>query len=214
MLLDSIYGIAESKALDLWESSSIQEFDTRIHGVTNDFTKTKKSGIVIIVSGIPRKPDMSRDDLIEINTKIVKHVTEQVVLYSPDAIIIVVSNPLDVMCYATYLTSKFPANRVMGMSGLLDVARYRAFIAEELDISPKDIQAIILGGHGLIQERKIDSDEIIEFEVRGEKMEAIHMLPGYTHNIINLSDTEDLVTVMWANESFDANKPDTFFEEV
>ncbi len=148
VLLDSVYGVAESKALDLWESSSIQGFDTRIHGTTNDYSKTENSDIVVIVSGSPRKPEMSRDDLIAINAKVVKDVTKKVIEYSPNSIIIVVSNPLDVMCYATLLTSKFESHRIMGMSGLLDVARYKAFIADALNISPKDIQAIILGGHG------------------------------------------------------------------
>ncbi|HRH55204.1 MAG TPA: malate dehydrogenase, partial [Chitinophagales bacterium] len=115
---------------------------------TNDYAKTADSDVVVITSGLPRKPGMSRDDLISVNAGIVKTVTEQVIKYSPNAIIIVVSNPLDVMTYCAYLTAKVDSHRVFGMAGILDTARYRAFLATELNCSPKDIQAILMGGHG------------------------------------------------------------------
>jgi len=140
--------LSEGKSLDLWQTAPINEYDTRITGSTNDYSKTAGSEVVVITSGLPRKPGMSRDDLISINAGIVKSVTENVIKYSPDAKIIVVSNPLDVMTYASYVTSKFPKNRVMGMAGVLDTARYRAFLAEALDVSPRDIQALLMGGHG------------------------------------------------------------------
>lgn len=148
VLLDIKENYAEGKALDIWESSAVNYYDTRVNGSTNDYTKTKGSDVVVITSGIPRKPGMSRDDLISTNAKIVKSVTEQVVAHSPEAIIIVVSNPLDVMTYAAFLTAKKPKTKVFGMAGVLDTARFRAFLANELDVSPKDIQALLLGGHG------------------------------------------------------------------
>lgn len=148
VLLDIKEGFAEGKALDQWEAAPVNYFSTRLKGSTNDYSATAGSDVIVITSGIPRKPGMSRDDLISTNAGIVKSVTEQAVKHSPDAIIIVVSNPLDVMTYQAYLTAGFPASRVMGMAGILDTARYRAFIAEALNVSPKDIQAILMGGHG------------------------------------------------------------------
>jgi malate dehydrogenase len=148
VLIDIKEGLSEGKSLDLWQTAPVNEYDTRITGSTNDYSKTAGSEVVVITSGLPRKPGMSRDDLISINAGIVKSVTENVIKYSPDAKIIVVSNPLDVMTYASYVTSKFPKNRVMGMAGVLDTARYRAFLAEALDVSPRDIQALLMGGHG------------------------------------------------------------------
>ena len=148
VLLDIKEGVAEGKALDIWETAPINEYSTRVNGYTNDYTQTKNSEVVVITSGLPRKPGMSRDDLIATNAGIVRSVTEQVIKYSPDAKIIVVSNPLDVMTYCAYLTAKVDSNRVFGMAGVLDTARYRAFIASELNISPRDIQAMLLGGHG------------------------------------------------------------------
>ncbi|HTF17251.1 MAG TPA: malate dehydrogenase [Chryseolinea sp.] len=148
VLVDIKEGLAEGKALDIWQKAPIDLYDSRTVGVTNDYAKTAGSSVVVITSGLPRKPGMSRDDLIGTNAGIVKSVTENIVKYSPDAIIIVVSNPLDVMTYQAHITSKFPRTRLMGMAGILDTARYRAFLAEALNISPKDIQAMLLGGHG------------------------------------------------------------------
>lgn len=148
VLLDIKENYAEGKALDMWETSPITYFDTMLTGSTSDYTKTANSDVVVITSGIPRKPGMSRDDLIATNAGIVKSVTEQVVQHSPDAIIICVSNPLDVMTYCTYLAAKTDSSKVMGMAGILDTARYRSFLAMELDCSPKDIQAVLMGGHG------------------------------------------------------------------
>jgi len=148
VLLDIKEGLAEGKALDLWQSAPINRFNTRTIGVTNDYEATKDSNVVVITSGLPRKPGMSRDDLIEINAGIVKSVTENVIKYSPDTIIIVVSNPLDVMTYQAYITANLPRTKVLGMAGVLDTGRYRAFIAQELNVSPKDIHAVLMGGHG------------------------------------------------------------------
>ncbi|MEL6634801.1 MAG: malate dehydrogenase [Bacteroidota bacterium] len=148
VMVDIKENFAEGKALDQWETSPVNYFDTRITGSTNDYTKTAGSDVVVITSGIPRKPGMSRDELIGINANIVKTVTESVVKHSPEAIIVVVSNPLDVMTYQAYLTANLPHQRVIGMAGILDTARYRSFLAMELDVSPKDIQAVLMGGHG------------------------------------------------------------------
>ena len=148
ILVDIKEGISEGKALDIFQKSPINLYDTRTIGSTNDYTLTENSDVVVITSGLPRKPGMSRDDLIGTNAKIVESVTQNIIKYSPNSIIIIVSNPLDVMTYQAHLTSNFERNRVMGMAGILDTARYRAFIAEELNISTKDIQAVLLGGHG------------------------------------------------------------------
>jgi len=148
VLVDIKEGIAEGKALDIWQKAPINQYDSRTVGSTNDYSKTANSDVVVITSGLPRKPGMTRDDLIETNAGIVKPVTENVAKHSPNAIIIVVSNPLDVMTYQAHLTSGFSRNKVMGMAGILDTARYRAFLAEELNVSGKEIQAILMGGHG------------------------------------------------------------------
>ncbi len=148
VLLDIKPGLAEGKALDIWESSHINYFDTRVHGYTDDYSKTANSDVVVITSGLPRKPGMSRDDLIETNAKIVKSVSEKAYEYSPDAIYIIVSNPLDVMTYTAYLTTGLPRERVFGMAGVLDTGRFEAFIAEALHVSPKDVTALLMGGHG------------------------------------------------------------------
>lgn len=148
ILLDIKEGFAEGKALDMWQTAPINLYDSRTIGSTNDYSKTADSDVVVITSGLPRKPGMSRDDLIATNAGIVKSVTENIVKYSPNAIIIIVSNPLDVMTYCAFLNAKIDSNKVFGMAGILDTARYRAFLAEELNVSPKDIQAVLMGGHG------------------------------------------------------------------
>lgn len=148
VLIDIKEGVAEGKALDIWQKAPINQYDSRTVGSTNDYSKTANSDVVVITSGLPRKPGMTRDDLIETNAGIVKSVTENVVKHSPNAIIIVVSNPLDVMTYQAHLTSGLPRTKVIGMAGILDTARYRAFLAEELNVSGKEIQAILMGGHG------------------------------------------------------------------
>ena len=148
VILDIKEGVAEGKALDIWQTAPIRGFNTRLTGSTNDYSKTAGSDVVVVTSGVPRKPGMTREELIGVNAGIVKSVTEQVVKYSPDAKIIIVSNPLDVMTYCAFLAAGVPSNRVMGMAGVLDTARYRAFLATEIGCSPMDIQALLLGGHG------------------------------------------------------------------
>jgi malate dehydrogenase len=147
VMVDVAEGIPQGKGLDQWQSAPIEGFDSRIVG-SNGYDESKDSDIVIITAGIARKPGMSRDDLLNTNAGIVKSVAEQVKATSPKAIIIVVSNPLDVMCYVAMKASGFPRERVIGMAGVLDTARYRAFLAEALDVSVRDIQAMVLGGHG------------------------------------------------------------------
>ncbi|MFZ4543851.1 MAG: malate dehydrogenase [Saprospiraceae bacterium] len=147
VLLDIQGDMAKGKALDMWQQAPIDNYSTRIIG-TDDYAQTAGSDIVVITAGVPRKPGMTRDDLISINAGIVSSCTENILKYSENPIIIVVSNPLDVMTYAAHKKSGLPANRVFGMAGILDTARYRAFLAEELNVSPKDIQAVLMGGHG------------------------------------------------------------------
>jgi len=147
VLLDIKGDLARGKALDSWQQAPIDYYSSTILG-TEDYRKTKDSDIVVITAGIPRKPGMSRDDLISTNAKIVVSVVDSILKYSPDPIIIVVSNPLDVMTYAAFKASKLKSNKVFGMAGILDTARYRAFLATELNVSPKDIQAVLMGGHG------------------------------------------------------------------
>lgn len=147
VLIDIVDGLPQGKALDIQEAAPIHGFDTRVVG-TNDYADTAGTDICVITAGSPRKPGMSRDDLLTINANIVQSVTEQFVAGSPDAILIIVSNPLDVMTYVAYMTSGFPSKRVMGMAGVLDTARFRAFLAMELNVSVRDIQALLMGGHG------------------------------------------------------------------
>ncbi len=147
VMVDVAEGIPQGKGLDQWESAPIELFDSRVIG-SNGYDESAGSDIVVITAGIARKPGMSRDDLLNTNAGIVKSVAEQVAKTSPNAIIIVVSNPLDVMCYVAMKASGFPRERVIGMAGVLDTARYRSFLAEALDISVRDIQAMVLGGHG------------------------------------------------------------------
>jgi malate dehydrogenase len=147
VLVDIVPGVPQGKALDLAESAPIEGYDCNVTG-TNDYKDTAGSDVAVITAGIPRKPGMSRDDLLRTNYEIVKGVTEQVVKYSPNAIIIVVSNPLDAMAQTAYKVSKLPRERVIGMAGVLDSARYRAFIGMELKVSVDNIHAFVLGGHG------------------------------------------------------------------
>ncbi|GAA5221978.1 malate dehydrogenase [Membranihabitans marinus] len=147
VLLDIKGDLAKGKALDSWQQAPIDYYSTTLKG-SEDYADTANSDIVVITAGIPRKPGMSRDDLISTNAKIVNAVTSSILEYSKDPIIIVVSNPLDVMTYAAFVHSKLPKTKVFGMAGILDTARYRAFLATELNVSPKDIQAVLMGGHG------------------------------------------------------------------
>ena len=147
VLVDIVEGVPQGKGLDQWQTAPIENFDTRVIG-TNGYDETEGSDIVVITAGIARKPGMSRDDLMNTNAGIVKAVSEQIARTSPNAIIIVVSNPLDVMCYVAKKVTGFPRERILGMAGVLDTARYRAFLAEAMDVSVRDIQAMVLGGHG------------------------------------------------------------------
>jgi malate dehydrogenase len=147
VMVDVAEGIPQGKGLDQWESAPIEGFDTRVIG-TNGYDETAGSDVVVITAGIARKPGMSRDDLLNTNAGIVKQVSENIARTSPNAIIIVVSNPLDVMSYVAKKVTGFPRERVIGMAGVLVSARYRAFLAEALDVSVRDIQAMVLGGHG------------------------------------------------------------------
>lgn len=147
VLLDIVEGIPQGKALDIYQSSAVLFSDTKIHG-TNTYEMTSNSDIAVITAGLPRKPGMSRDDLLNTNAEIVSSATKEIVRYSPNCIIIVVSNPLDAMTYTSFVNSHFPRNRVIGMSGVLDTARFKAFVCMELNVSIENINAIVLGGHG------------------------------------------------------------------
>jgi malate dehydrogenase len=147
VLIDIVEGIPQGKALDQWQSGPVEGFDTRVVG-TNGYEEAAGAGIVIVTAGIARKPGMSRDDLLQTNARIVREVSENIARVAPDSIIIMVSNPLDVMAYVALKATGFPRERVIGMAGVLDTARYRTFLAMELDVSVEDIQAMVLGGHG------------------------------------------------------------------
>jgi malate dehydrogenase len=147
VLVDVVEGVPQGKALDLLQSGPVQGYDVLLTGA-NDYEPTANSDIVVITAGFPRKPGMSRDDLLMANYDIVRPATEQAVKYSPNAILIVVTNPLDAMCWTAFQVSKFGKNRVMGMAGILDTARFRTFIARELNVSVENVTAMVLGGHG------------------------------------------------------------------
>src|SRR3989338_3431430 len=147
VLVDVVEGVPQGKGLDQWESAPVEGFDTRVSG-TNDYAATAGSDLFIVTAGIARKPGMSRDDLVHTNVEIVKAVSLQIKQQAPNAIVIMVSNPLDVMCWVAKQVTGFPRERVMGMAGVLDTARYRSFLAEALEVSVEDIQAMVLGGHG------------------------------------------------------------------
>src|SRR5579871_1976562 len=147
VLVDVVEGIPQGKGLDLLQSGPVQGYDVQITGA-NDYEPTANSDIVVITAGFPRKPGMSRDDLLLANYEVVKSATEQAVKHSPNAILILVTNPLDAMCWTAYQIAKFSKNRVIGMAGILDTARFRTFIAKELDVSVESVTAMVMGGHG------------------------------------------------------------------
>ncbi|MFA6981249.1 MAG: malate dehydrogenase [Ignavibacteriaceae bacterium] len=176
VLVDILEGVPQGKALDMWESAPVEGFDSAVVGA-NDYAATANSDIVVITAGLARKPGMSRDDLLLANTKIVKSVTEQVVTHSPNSILIVVSNPLDVMAYVAKKVSGFTKQRVIGMAGILDSARFRLFIAQELNVSVRDVQAMVLGGHGdsmvpLVRYSTVAGIPITEL-ISAERIEAL-----------------------------------------
>ena len=176
VMVDVADGIPQGKGLDQWESAPIEGFDSRIIG-TNSYDETTDSDIVVITAGIARKPGMSRDDLLNTNAGIVKQVSEQIRKSSPNSILIIVSNPLDVMSYVAMKVTGFPRERVLGMAGVLDTARYRSFLAEAADVSVRDIQAMVLGGHGdtmvpLISYTSVSGIPITQLISR-EKLDAI-----------------------------------------
>src|SRR5665213_2415318 len=176
VMVDVVEGTPQGKGLDQWQSAPIEGFDSRIIG-TNGYEETANSDIVIITAGIARKPGMSRDDLLNTNAGIVKSVAEQIARTSPNAVLIIVSNPLDVMCYVAKQASGFPRERVIGMAGVLDTARFRGFLADALDVSVRDIQAMVLGGHGdtmvpLISYTSVSGIPITQL-ISKEKLDAI-----------------------------------------
>jgi malate dehydrogenase len=147
VLVDIAEGVPQGKALDMLQMGPVEGYDVRITGA-NDYAPTANSDVVVITAGLARKPGMSRDDLLLANHEVVKGVTEQVVKYSPNCIIVLVTNPLDAMCWTAFKTSKFPKHRIIGMAGVLDSARFRTFIAQELDVSVENVTAVVMGGHG------------------------------------------------------------------
>jgi len=176
VLMDIVEGMPQGKALDMFESTPVEGVDVEILG-TNDYEDTRDSDIVVITAGVARKPGMTRDDLLKINTKIVKEVTKNIVKFSPNTILILVSNPLDAMVYVASEVSKLPKNKVMGMAGILDTARYRSFIKEETNASVNEIEAMVLGGHGdsmvpVVGHTKISGKPITEV-LSKEKIEAL-----------------------------------------
>lgn len=148
VLLDIKEGFAEGKALDMMQTASLLGFDTKITGSTNDYSKTAGSDVVVITSGIPRKPGMTREELIGTNASIVKGVVENVLKYSPDAVIVVISNPMDTMTYLALKASGLPKNRIIGMGGILDSARFKCYLSMALNCSSNDLQGVVIGGHG------------------------------------------------------------------
>ena len=147
VLVDIVEGVPIGKGLDMLQTGPIEGYDVRVSGA-NDYEPTANSDVVVITAGLARKPGMSRDDLLLANYEVIKNVTEQVAKHSPNAILVLVTNPLDAMCWVAHKVSKFPRHRVVGMAGVLDTARFRAFIAQELDVSVENVTAVVLGGHG------------------------------------------------------------------
>jgi len=148
VLLDIKEGFAEGKALDITQTASLLGFDTRVTGVTNDYSKTANSDVVVITSGIPRKPGMTREELIGTNARIVEDVCKNILQHSPNAIIVVISNPMDTMTYLALKSTGLPKNRIIGMGGILDSARFKCYLQQSLDCSPNDLHAVVIGGHG------------------------------------------------------------------
>ncbi|WP_300601167.1 malate dehydrogenase [Niabella sp.] len=188
VLLDIKEGVAEGKAIDMMQTAALLGFDTKIKGVTNDYVATEQSDVVVITSGLPRKPGMTREELIGVNAGIVKSVTENILKYSPDTIIIVVSNPMDTMNYLTLQTSGLPKHRVLGMGGALDSARFRYYLSQELGCSPGDLNAVVIGGHGdttmipLIRHATWNSTPVTNFltKEQQDKIVADTMVGGAT----------------------------------
>jgi len=148
VLLDIKEGVSEGKAMDIMQTANILGLETRLTGVTNDYEKTADSDVVVITSGIPRKPGMTREELIGVNAGIVKSVVESVIKYSPNAVIVCVSNPMDTMTYLIHKTSGLPKNRIIGMGGALDSARFKYFLSKAMNVNPKEVEGIVIGGHG------------------------------------------------------------------
>ena len=148
VLLDIKEGLAEGKAMDMMQTAALLGFDTKITGSTNDYSKTAGSSVVVITSGIPRKPGMTREELIGTNANIVRGVAENILKHSPEAIIVVISNPMDTMTYLTLQATGLPKNRIIGMGGILDSARFKFYLSQALGCSPRDLNATVIGGHG------------------------------------------------------------------
>ncbi|MBS1627684.1 MAG: malate dehydrogenase [Bacteroidetes bacterium] len=188
ILLDIKEGVAEGKSIDMMQTAALLGFDTKIKGVTNDYAATANSDVVVITSGLPRKPGMTREELIGVNAGIVKSVTENILKYSPNTIIIVVSNPMDTMNYLTYKTSGLAKNKVLGMGGALDSARFRYYLSQALQCSPADLNAVVIGGHGdttmipLIKHATWNSTPVTHFltEEQQAKIVADTMVGGAT----------------------------------
>ncbi len=188
ILLDIREGFAEGKAIDMMQTAGILGFDTKVQGVTNDYAATADSEVVVITSGLPRKPGMTREELIGTNAGIVKSVTENILKYSPNTIIIVVSNPMDTMNYLTLKTSGLPKERILGMGGALDSARFKYYLSQELACSPSDLNAVVIGGHGdttmipLIKHATWNSIPVTDFltQEQQDKVVASTMVGGAT----------------------------------
>lgn len=188
ILLDIKEGFAEGKSIDMMQTSALLGFDTKIKGCTNDYASTADSNVVVITSGLPRKPGMTREELIGTNADIVKGVTENILKYSPNAVIIVVSNPMDTMTYLTLKTSGLPKNRIIGMGGALDSARFKYYLSQELGCSPADLNAMVIGGHGdttmipLIKHATWNSIPVTQFlsQEQQEKVVSATMVGGAT----------------------------------
>lgn len=188
VLLDIKEGLAEGKAIDMMQTAALHGFDTKVKGVTNDYAATADSEVVVITSGLPRKPGMTREELIGTNANIVRTVTENILKHSPNTIIIVVSNPMDTMNYLTLTTSGLPKNRVLGMGGALDSARFKYYLSQELGCSPADLNAVVIGGHGdttmipLIKHATWNSVPVTQFlsEEQQQKIVSATMVGGAT----------------------------------